>query len=31
VGRCEQGEGVELRAGGRPVTLPAWTHFGERG
>jgi thiamine-monophosphate kinase len=31
VGRCEEGAGLELRLGGRPVTLPAWSHFGERG
>jgi thiamine-monophosphate kinase len=29
VGRCEEGEGVELLREGRPVRLPRWTHFGE--
>jgi thiamine-monophosphate kinase len=27
VGRCEEGEGVELRLDGRPVELPGWEHF----
>ena len=27
IGRCEEGEGVELRRGGRPVELPVWEHF----
>ena len=29
VGRCEEGEGVELLLGGRPVDLPGWEHFRE--
>ena len=27
VGRCEEGEGVELRLDGSPVELKAWEHF----
>jgi thiamine-monophosphate kinase len=27
IGRCEEGEGVELLRGGRPVELPAYEHF----
>jgi len=27
VGRCEQGEGVELVRGGRPYALTGWDHF----
>ena len=27
VGRCEEGEGVELRLEGRPVELSGWDHF----
>jgi len=29
VGRCEAGEGVELRLNGRPVELAGWDHFRE--
>jgi thiamine-monophosphate kinase len=28
IGRCEAGEGVEIRLGARPVSLPGWDHFG---
>jgi thiamine-monophosphate kinase len=27
IGRCEPGEGVELRRDGEPVELPGWEHF----
>jgi thiamine-monophosphate kinase len=27
IGRCEAGEGVELRLDGMPVELPGWEHF----
>jgi thiamine-monophosphate kinase len=27
IGRCEEGEGVELLAGGQPVELPGYEHF----
>jgi thiamine-monophosphate kinase len=27
VGRCEEGAGVELRRGGRPVDVTGWDHF----
>ena len=27
IGRCEEGEGVELLLGGEPVELPGWEHF----
>ena len=27
IGRCEEGEGVELLRGGEPVELPGWEHF----
>ena len=27
IGRCEEGEGVELRLDGEPVDLPGWEHF----
>lgn len=27
IGRCEEGEGVELRVGERPVRLGGWDHF----
>jgi thiamine-monophosphate kinase len=27
IGRCEEGEGVEIRRGGEPVDLPGWDHF----
>jgi len=30
VGRCEEGSGVELRLGGRPVELVGWDHFSPR-
>jgi len=29
IGRCEQGEGVELLHLGTPTTLPGWDHFKE--
>jgi thiamine-monophosphate kinase len=28
IGRCEEGEGVEIRHQGRPVPLSGWDHFG---
>jgi thiamine-monophosphate kinase len=28
IGRCEDGEGVEIRLEGRPVSLSGWDHFG---
>jgi thiamine-monophosphate kinase len=31
IGRCEEGTGVEIRVGGRPVALSGWDHFGGRG
>jgi thiamine-monophosphate kinase len=27
IGRCEEGEGVEIRLKGEPVALPGWDHF----
>jgi thiamine monophosphate kinase len=30
IGRCEEGEGVEIRQGGKPVALSGWEHFGGR-
>ena len=27
IGRCEEGDGVEIRLHGEPVTLPGWEHF----
>jgi thiamine-monophosphate kinase len=30
IGRCEEGEGVEIRSGGEPVGLSGWDHFGGR-
>jgi thiamine-monophosphate kinase len=27
IGRCEEGEGVELRLRGEPVDLAGWEHF----
>ena len=30
IGRCEEGEGVELLLGGEPVSLPGWQHFASR-
>jgi len=27
IGRCEEGEGVEIRLAGQPVTLSGWDHF----
>jgi thiamine-monophosphate kinase len=27
IGRCEEGEGVDLRRDGAPVDLPGWEHF----
>ena len=30
IGRCEAGEGVEIRLEGRPVSLSGWDHFGEQ-
>ena len=30
IGRCEEGEGVELRLRGEPVTLAGYEHFGGR-
>jgi len=27
IGRCEEGEGVELRLHGRPFELAGWEHF----
>ena len=27
IGRCEAGEGVELRLGGREIELSGWQHF----
>ena len=31
IGRCEAGEGVEIRLGRRLVSLSGWDHFGGRG
>jgi thiamine-monophosphate kinase len=31
IGRCEEGSGVEIRLGGKPVALSGWDHFGGRG
>ena len=31
VGRCVEGEGVEIRLRGEPVALAGWEHFGARG
>jgi thiamine-monophosphate kinase len=28
IGRCDEGEGVEIRLRGEPVALTGWTHFG---
>ena len=28
IGRCDEGEGVEIRRNGEPVTLTGWSHFG---
>lgn len=28
IGRCEEGEGVEIRLRGKPVPLTGWDHFG---
>jgi thiamine-monophosphate kinase len=28
IGRCDQGEGVEIRLRGEPVALTGWAHFG---
>jgi thiamine-monophosphate kinase len=28
IGRCEEGEGVEIRHEGKPVSLSGWDHFG---
>ena len=30
IGRCEDGEGVELLLAGEPVSLPGWQHFASR-
>jgi thiamine-monophosphate kinase len=30
IGRCEEGDGVEIRRGGKPVALSGWEHFGGR-
>ena len=30
IGRCEEGEGLEIREGGEPVALSGWEHFGGR-
>ncbi len=30
IGRCEEGEGVELLLDGKPVELPAYEHFSEK-
>ena len=29
IGRCEHGEGVEIRSRGEPVQLAGWEHFGD--
>jgi thiamine-monophosphate kinase len=31
IGRCSEGEGVEIRHAGEPVRLAGWDHFGGRG
>jgi thiamine-monophosphate kinase len=31
IGRCAEGEGVEIRLSGEVVALPGWDHFGGRG
>ncbi len=31
IGRCEEGEGVEIRLDGEPVRAHGWDHFGTRG
>ena len=31
IGRCVEGEGVEIRLRGEPVDLAGWEHFGGRG
>ena len=28
IGRCDEGEGVEIRRNGEPVPLTGWAHFG---
>jgi thiamine-monophosphate kinase len=30
IGRCEEGQGIEIRLEGEPVTLSGWDHFGGR-
>ena len=30
IGRCEEGEGLEIRLGGKAVALSGWDHFGGR-
>jgi thiamine-monophosphate kinase len=30
IGRCEEGEGVEIRLGGEPVPMSGWDNFGGR-
>ena len=30
IGRCDQGQGIEIRLEGEPVTLSGWDHFGGR-
>jgi thiamine-monophosphate kinase len=30
IGRCDEGEGVEIRRGGEPVALSGWDHFSGR-
>jgi thiamine-monophosphate kinase len=30
IGRCAEGEGVEIRLDGEPVSLSGWDHFGLR-
>ena len=31
IGRCAEGEGVEIRVQGKPVDVAGWEHFGGRG
>jgi thiamine-monophosphate kinase len=31
IGRCVEGEGVEIRLRGKPVDVAGWEHFGGRG
>jgi thiamine-monophosphate kinase len=31
IGRCVEGEGVEIRVQGKPVDVAGWEHFGGRG